>query len=85
MKIESSRRTAGCGRRLEEGQQKRRCTNTGIVCNCVTGAWKQISKQRQLVNVSYDPRMVTALRQTNKEIHGNAPFAALAQYSLACF
>ena len=28
----------------------------------VTGTWKQISKQRRQVNVSYDPNMVTALR-----------------------
>ena len=28
----------------------------------VIGAWKQISKQRRRVNVSYDPSMVTALR-----------------------
>ena len=26
------------------------------------GAWKQISKQRRRVDVSYDPNMVTALR-----------------------
>jgi len=30
--------------------------------DCVTGAWKQISKQRQRVDVSYDPSMVTALQ-----------------------
>jgi len=28
----------------------------------VTGAWKQISKQRRRVDVSYDPSMVTALQ-----------------------
>jgi len=28
----------------------------------VTGAWKQISKQRRRVDVSYDPNMVMALR-----------------------
>jgi len=28
----------------------------------VTGAWKQISKQRRRVDVSYDPGMVTALQ-----------------------
>ena len=28
----------------------------------VIGAWKQISKQRQRVNVSYDPSMVTTLQ-----------------------
>jgi len=28
----------------------------------VTGAWKQISKQRQRVDVSYDPSTVTALQ-----------------------
>jgi len=28
----------------------------------VTGAWKQISKQRRRVDVSYDPIMVTALQ-----------------------
>jgi len=28
----------------------------------VTGAWRQISKQRQQVHVSYDPRMVTAVQ-----------------------
>ena len=28
----------------------------------VTGAWKQISKHRRRVDVSYDPSMVTALR-----------------------
>jgi len=31
-------------------------------CDRVTGAWKQISKQRRRVDVSYDPSMVTALR-----------------------
>ena len=30
--------------------------------DCVTGAWKQISKQRRRVDVSYDPSMVTALQ-----------------------
>ena len=30
--------------------------------NRVTGAWKQISKQRRRVDVSYDPSMVTALQ-----------------------
>jgi len=30
--------------------------------DCVTGVWKQISKQRQRVNISYDPSMVMALR-----------------------
>jgi len=28
----------------------------------VTGAWKQISKQRQQVDISYDPSTVMALR-----------------------
>jgi len=28
----------------------------------VTGAWKQISKQRRRVDVSYDPSMVTVLQ-----------------------
>ena len=28
----------------------------------VTGAWKQISKQRRRVDVSYDPSMITALQ-----------------------
>ena len=28
----------------------------------VTGAWKQISKHRRRVDVSYDPSMVTALQ-----------------------
>jgi len=28
----------------------------------VTGAWKQISKQRQRIDVSYDPSMITALQ-----------------------
>ena len=28
----------------------------------VTGAWKQISKQRRQIDVSYDPSMVTALQ-----------------------
>ena len=28
----------------------------------VTGAWKQISKQRQRVDVTYEPSMVTALQ-----------------------
>jgi len=32
MKIKSRRGTAGCGRLLDEDQQKRRCANTGIVC-----------------------------------------------------
>ena len=31
MKIESRRGAAGCGRRLDEDQQKRRCASTGIV------------------------------------------------------
>ena len=31
MKIENQHGTAGCGRRLDEDQQKRRCVNTGIV------------------------------------------------------
>ena len=30
--------------------------------NPLTGAWKQISKQRKRVNVRYDPSMVTALQ-----------------------
>jgi len=30
----------------------------------VTGAWKQISKQRRQVDVSYDPSMVTALHRS---------------------
>jgi len=55
MKIKSRRGTAGCGRRLGKDQQTRRCTSTGTR---VTGAWKQISKQRQRVDVSYE----TALR-----------------------
>jgi len=54
MKIESRRGTAGCGRRLEEQVRKHR--------DRVTGAWKQISKQRRQVDVSYDPSMVTALQ-----------------------
>jgi len=60
MKIESRRGTAGCGRQLDEDQQKRRCASTGR--DRVTGAWKQISKQRRRVDVSYDPSMVTALQ-----------------------
>ena len=61
MKIESRRGTAGCGRRLdrgsaEEGVRKHRDSSR------VTGAWKQISKQRRRVDVSYDPSTVTALR-----------------------
>jgi len=47
------RETAGCGRRLDEDQQNR---------DRLTGAWKQISKQRRQVYVSYDPSMVTALQ-----------------------
>jgi len=31
MKIESRREIAGCGRRSDEDQQKRRCASTGIV------------------------------------------------------
>jgi len=31
MKIESRHGTAGCGRRLDEDQQKGRCASTGIV------------------------------------------------------
>jgi len=31
VKIESRRGTAGCGRRLDKDQQKRRCASTGIV------------------------------------------------------
>jgi len=30
--------------------------------DCVTGSWKQISKQRRRVDVSYDPSMITALQ-----------------------
>jgi len=37
--------------------------------DCVTGAWKQSSKQRRRVDVSYDPNMVTAL-QHGTWIHG---------------
>jgi len=33
----------------------------------VIGAWKQISKQRRRVDVSYDPSMVTALQHM---VHG---------------
>ena len=76
MKITSRRGTAGCGRQLDEDQQKRECASTGIdsrgrnleICNLripsdrVTGAWKQISKQRRRVDVSYAPSMVTALQ-----------------------
>jgi len=60
MNIESRRGTAGCGWRLDEDQQKRRCASTGS--DRVTVAWKQISKQRRRVDVSYDPSMVTALQ-----------------------
>jgi len=59
MKIESRRGTAGCGRRLDEDPQKRRCASTGIVGQELG---KQISKQRRQVDVSYDPSMVTALQ-----------------------
>jgi len=31
IKIESRRGTAGCGRRLDEDQQNRRCASTGIM------------------------------------------------------
>ena len=52
-------RAAGCGRQLDEDQQKRRCAKHR---DRVTGAWKQIRKQRRQVDVSYDPSMVTALQ-----------------------
>ena len=48
MKIESRHGTAGCEVRKHRDR--------------VTGAWKQISKQRRRVDVSYDPSMVTALQ-----------------------
>jgi len=32
----------------------------------VSGAWKQISKQRRRINVNYDPSMVTALQQSTR-------------------
>ena len=58
MKIESRRGTAGCGRRLDEDQQKRVRKHR----DRVTGAWKQISKQRRRVDVSYDPSIVMAIQ-----------------------
>ena len=58
MKIESRRGTAGCGWRLDEDQQKPEEVHKHR--DRVTGAWKQISKQRRRVDVSYDPSMVTA-------------------------
>ena len=46
----------------------RKATRRGSAEDCVCkhrdrvrGAWKQISKQRRLVDVSYDPSMVTAI------------------------
>jgi len=58
MKIEGRRGTAGCGRyrRGSEDEEVRKHRDR------VKGAWKQISIQRQRVNVSYDQSMVTALR-----------------------
>jgi len=57
MKIESRRGTAGCGRirRVSAEEEVRKYRDR------VTGAWKQISKQRRQIDVSYDPSMVTAL------------------------
>ena len=42
-------------RRLAEGEVRKHWDR-------VPGAWKQISKQRRRVDVSYDPSMVTALQ-----------------------
>ena len=58
MKIESRRGTAGCGRRLDEDRQEEVRKHR----DRVTGAWKQISKHRRRVDVSYNPSMITALQ-----------------------
>ena len=50
----SGARTAIRRRSVEQEVRKHR--------DRVTGAWKQISKQRRRVNVSYDLNMVTALQ-----------------------
>ena len=55
MKIESRCGTAGCGTRLDEEEVRKHRDR-------VTGAWKQHSKQRRRVDVSYDPSLVTALQ-----------------------
>jgi len=49
MKIESGRGTARCRRWLDAEEEVRKHRDR------VTGAWKQISKQRWWVDVSYDP------------------------------
>ena len=58
MKIEGRRGTAGCGRyrRGSEDEEVRKHRDR------VKGAWKQHSKQRRRVDISYDPSMVMALR-----------------------
>ena len=57
MKIESRRGTAECGRRLDEEEVRKHRDR-------VTGTWKQISKQRRRVDVSYGPSMVMALQHS---------------------
>jgi len=59
MKIECRRGTAGCGRRLDEDQQKRSAQTLGS-CDRSLETNQQI--QRRRVDVSYDPSMETALQ-----------------------
>jgi len=56
MKIESRRGTRKAIRRGSSEEEVRNHRDR------VTGAWKQVSKQRRRVDVSYDLSMVTALR-----------------------
>ena len=59
MKIESRRGTAGMRKAIRRGSAEEEVRKHR---DRVTGAWKQISKQRRRADVSYDPSMVTALQ-----------------------
>jgi len=68
-KIESRRRTARCGRHLDQTQQTRTCTSTAG--DRVTKACKQNNKQRQRVDVSSG--MITATSRCKLE-YGNGEY-----------
>jgi len=59
MKMESRRGTAGVRKAIRRGSAEEEVRKHR---DRVTGAWKQISKQRRRVDVSYDLSMVTALQ-----------------------
>ena len=59
MKIESRRGTAGMRKAIRRGSAEEEVRKHR---DRVIGAWKQISKQRRRVDVSYDPSVVTALQ-----------------------